>query len=109
MAYVLLNYNYISIKRDLAGLAAVLSRTSVTEEVPKTIIFCRTKNDCSKVYCFLCKSAQNKDAVSMYHSSLTQVTKTQVQDNFKCGAQLRCLSATIAFGMVKKTMLVSRL
>lgn len=78
----------------------MLTRASVAEEVPKTIVFCRTKNDSSKVYRFLHKSAHNKHAVSMYHSSLTQATKIQVQDNFKSGSQLRCLSATIAFGMV---------
>lgn len=70
-------------------------------EVPKTIIFCGTKNNCSKVYCHLVKAAHSKHSVSMYHSSLTQATKAQMHDDFKSGVQLRCLSATIAFGMVK--------
>lgn len=90
---------FLLLKRDLAGLAEVLCKG---EEVPKTIIFCRTKNDCSKVYFFLRKYAQDKNSVSMYHSSLTQPTKAQVREKFKSGTQLRCLSATVAFGMVIK-------
>ena len=84
-------------KRDFGGLAEAFKKQ---QEVPKTIIFCRTKNDCSKIYCYLCKYAHAKHSVSMYHSSLTPSTKAQVRDNFKSGAQLRCLSATVAFGMV---------
>lgn len=69
------------------------------DELPKTIIFRCTKNDCARIYSFLCKSAP-RHAMSMYHSSLTQTTKTEIQDLFKSGDRLRCLSATIAFGMV---------
>ena len=87
----------LHLKRDLAGVADLLSKDE--EVVPKTIIFCRTKNDCAKVYSFLYKSSHSY-AVSMYHSSLTQATKTQVQDSFKSRGQLKCLSATVAFGMV---------
>ena len=72
-------------------------------EMPKTIIFCCTKNDCSKVYRHLAKAAVCKHTVSMYHASLTQDTKRQMLDDFKSGVQLLCLSATIAFGMVNKT------
>lgn len=67
--------------------------------IPKTIVFCKTKNICSKVYCCLSKTARDKSSVSMYHASLTQATKAQVHENFKSGSQLRCLAATIAFGM----------
>ena len=66
--------------------------------MPKTLIFCCTRNDCAKVYGFLKKSAHRQ--VSMYHSTLTQTTKTEVQSSFRCGGRLRCLSATVAFGMV---------
>ena len=87
-------------KRDLAGVAAMLGKSKeVSEEVPKTIIFCRTKNDCAKVYNFLCKSLP-RNTVSMYHSSLSQSTRSTVQEQFRCSGQLRCFSATIAFGMV---------
>ena len=58
------------------------------------------------MYKFLSKSA-NKGIVTMYHSSLTQVTKTAVQNDFKAGTSLRCLSATVAFGMVRITKKVA--
>lgn len=76
------------------------------EQVPKTVVFCRTKNDCAKVYCFLNKSASTRNVISMYHSSLTQYTKALVQERFKSGSELRCLSATVAFGMVNEHLVV---
>ena len=85
-------------KHDFGGLADILSKDE--DQAPKTIVFCRTKNDCSKVYLFLRKCAYDKHSVSMYHSSLTQTTKAEIQNKFKSGDHLRCLSATIAFGMV---------
>lgn len=86
-------------KRDFAGITNILD---LGQEMPKTIIYCRTKNDCSKVYLHLRKYARVKCLVTMYHSSLTPATKRDVQDKFKNGDELRCLSATIAFGMVYK-------
>ena len=52
-----INLYYSSQKRDLASLASVLSKARRPAEVPKTIIFCRTKNDAAKVYALLLKSA----------------------------------------------------
>ena len=69
--------------------------------VPKTIIFCQTKNICAKVYRLLLKAAERKCAVSMYHASLTRSTRVQVLHDFKSGRLLQCISATVAFGMVK--------
>ena len=90
---------WFALKRDLAGLVDMLAEE---EGAPKTIIFCRTKNDCSKVYSFVSKSiCRGTNTVSMYHGSLSQATKSQVLADFKSGTELRCLSATIAFGMVK--------
>ena len=95
-----INLYYSSQKRDLASLASVLSKARRPAEVPKTIIFCQTKNDAAKVYALLLKSAYSKHSVSMYHSSITQGTRTRVQEKFSTGTELRCLTATIAFGMV---------
>lgn len=78
-------------------MADTLSRGDV--DVPKSIVFCRTKNDCSRIYLHLHKCAYQKTSVSMYHSSLTQMTKREVEHKFRNG-ELRCLSATVAFGMV---------
>ena len=52
-----INLYYSSQKRDLASLASVLSKARRPAEVPKTIIFCQTKNDAAKVYALLLKSA----------------------------------------------------
>lgn len=89
----------LHLKRDLAGLVDLLNEEE--EDAPKTIVFCRTKNDCAKVYSFMCKSAP-RHTVSMYHSSLTQATKLRVHADFKSDTELKCLSATIAFGMVNR-------
>ena len=73
-------------------------------EIPKTIIFTQTKDMASKVYDVLKKSAFKSHYVSMYHASLTQRTKSFVQRQFGTNEScLRCLVATIAFGMVGLT------
>ena len=69
------------------------------KDIPKTIVFCRTKDVACKVYKFLLHASPKRKYVSMYHASLTQRTKKYIWDNFKNG-QIRCISATIAFGMV---------
>ena len=38
---------------------------------------------------------------SMYHASLTHSTKSQIEDLFWRKTDLRCLVATVAFGMVQ--------
>ena len=47
------------------------------------------------------QAAVNKDYVGMYHTDLTKQTKLLMQQAFS-GAQspMRCLVATVAFGMV---------
>ena len=92
-------------QRDLAGVAGMLRDDP--EDMPKTIVFCRTKNDCAKVYNFLSKSAR-RHAVGMYHANLTQGTKAYVQEQFRCRSQLKCLSATVAFGMVNNAYFLYR-
>jgi superfamily II DNA helicase RecQ len=87
---------WFALKRDLPSLVDVLAEK---EDAPNTIIFCRTKNDCSKVYSFVSKSIC-RHTVSMYHGSLSEATKSQVLADFTSDTELRCLSATITFGMV---------
>ena len=72
--------------------------------IPKTIIFTQTKNMACRVYDVLKKSAFKSHYVSMYHASLIQRTKSFVQRQFGTDEScLRCLVATIAFGMVGLT------
>lgn len=87
------------IQIDLAGVASML-KTQPASLIPKTLIFTRTKNVACKLYKWLSQSAAEKQYVSMYHASLTTTTKTYLQEKFRKQSNLRCLIATIAFGMV---------
>ena len=83
-------------------MADVLSKleSCEPEQIPKTIIFCQTKNNVCKVYKCLQSTAKNKQSVGMYHASMTRNSKTVVQNEFEQNSSLRVLTATVAFGMV---------
>ena len=68
--------------------------------IPKTLVFVRTKNDACKVYGILNKAACSDGYVGMYHASLTNETKENIRADFQGITKLRCLVATVAFGMV---------
>ena len=90
---------------DLAGIAYWL-RTLHSESIPKTLIFVQTKNTGCKLYNWLSQCASSKRSVGLYHASLTQATKSHLQDMFKQQSGLRCLVATVAFGMVQHLVCV---
>lgn len=69
-------------------------------DIPKTLIFVRTKNNACKVYGVLNTAACHSSYVGMYHASLTNQTKEKVRTDFQGDTKLRCLVATVAFGMV---------
>ena len=69
----------------LDGLKNVLSSALCAEDIPETIVFCRTKEVTCKVYEFLLCATRKRDYIAMYHANLTQHTKTYVWDNFKSG------------------------
>lgn len=97
----------LSAQRDLVGLAHILATAQVSSTIPKTIIFSRTKDEVYNVFAFLKKHAMDKHVVSMYHASQSEETKSFTQSNFgSAQAELRCLSATIAFGMVRVSIVV---
>lgn len=83
----------------LTGTVANLKSDEPTS-IPKTIIFTQTKNAACKVYSFLRSLAFKREYVDMYHASLTKCTKSSVQERFSGNTSLRCLVATVAFGMV---------
>ena len=56
-----------------------------------------TKNNARKIYGYL---IQDRQYFSMYHASLTEHTKDYLQFAFRGDNKLRCLVATIVFGMV---------
>ena len=80
----------------MSGLIASL-KTGKPESTPKTLIFCQTKEAVVKVYRLLLHSAKSRESVSMFHASLTKTTKQEFQSS---SSALRCLVATVAFGMV---------
>ena len=85
---------------DLDGLANVLKSATYTD-IPKTIVYVQTKDMAWKVYHFLQEAALKRCYLGMYHANLTSSTKSSVYQSFKGGSStLRCLVATVAFGMV---------
>ena len=77
----------------------MISTTERSSIIPKTLIFSQTKDDVDKFAVFyvphLCIN------VSMHHASQSEETKAFIQSTFQSSmTESRCLSATIAFGMV---------
>ena len=77
-------------------------RSMSPESIPKTLLFAQTKNAACRIYQMLHQAAVKKEYVGMYHADLTKQTKLSMQQAFS-GVQsnMRCLVATIAFGMVR--------
>ena len=68
---------------------------------PKVVVFCSRKDAVSTIFQFLRQSAKTKESVAMYHASLTDDTKKHIYTDFSTPhSTIRCLVATIAFGMV---------
>lgn len=89
------------LQRNLGRLASLLATETDLAKIPKTIIYCHTKDSACKVYSFLKKASKAKHAVDVYHASLSELHKTFVQSAFQSTtSEIRCLVATIAFGMV---------
>ena len=85
---------------DFEGLVTCMKSTD-PHSIPKTLIFCQTKESAIKAYRLFLQYTPSKDTVSVFHASLTQSTKSIIVDNFQsCNSSLRILVATIAFGMV---------
>ena len=83
----------------MAGIASLFSNPN-PEAVPKTLIFAPTKNVVCKLFRFLSNSASKREFVGMYHASSTHETKSHCQHEFEKKDSIRCLVATVAFGMV---------
>ena len=86
------------------GLARLL-RSPTHTDIPKTIVYVQTKDMACKVYHFLQQAALKRGYVGMYHANLTSHTKSVVHRDFGGpSSSLRCLVATVAFGMVGNTV-----
>lgn len=90
----------LHMQRDLDGLAQKLGSQD-PHSIPKTVMFCRTKERAVRLYKFLSSTAYHEHYIGAYHASLTDDTRKFVYRNFvaRCG-ELRCLCATVVFGMV---------
>jgi superfamily II DNA helicase RecQ len=90
----------LSLQVDLCGIAKI-SQTPVAALIPKTILYVQTKDMASRLYSYLVGESVNRSFVGVYHASLTPQTKSTVYKVFKSGTScMKCLVATVAFGMV---------
>ena len=88
-------------QRDLGELVRVIASANDLAMIPKTVIFSQTKDEVHKVHSFLSSVTTQKHSVMMYHASQSEETKSFIRFTFKSpSSELRCLSATLAFGMV---------
>ena len=82
------------------SLASGLRSAKCPQDFRKTLIFCQTKEMTSKVYTYL--SYFQKDRIAMYRVSLSNETRQHTYMLYRDpSSQLRCIVATIAFGMVR--------
>lgn len=82
-----------------------LSTAVCPDDIPKTLIFTKTKKDACRVYGSSVRHARDKKYVSMFHASQAQSTKSARINQLTCGS-LRCLICTIAFGMVRNLLVL---
>lgn len=85
-------------QKDFGGVIDLLKLP--VESIPKILIFAQTKDIAWKIYHTLSATAIDKHYVGFYHASLTNETKQFYQQQYSSPSNLRCLVATVAFGMV---------
>lgn len=99
MTGVILLVNSLIWQGDLSGIAEMLKSPAFI--IPKSIVYVQTKDMAWKVYSYLQRVCARHSYVGVYHASLTQATKAHIYQEFRSGGStLRCLIATVAFGMV---------
>ena len=86
----------------MGRLAHLLSTANSPRDIPKTIIFSQTKENFYTTFSYLHGAAKS---IAMYHASQSQETKTSIQTRYaSSGTELKCICATIAFGLVHVTL-----
>ena len=70
---------------DLSPLVSNLKSATCSEQVPKTVIFCCTKDSCYNVYKHLWKNvvSSKRDWFGIYHASMSETGKAVHQERFK--------------------------
>ena len=66
------------ISSDLYSLGECLKTSTIPSQIPKTVIFCLSKDDALTVYSFLVRAASqsNRHFVGIYHASLTEHSRS---------------------------------
>ena len=94
------------LQKDLSNLADQLSFCQNPLQFPKTVIFVKIKSVAVKVFAYLHRSAHLKGMVSMCHAKLSTETKEYIHHQFSSHtSSLRCLCATVAFGLVSLALI----
>ena len=84
----------------MGGIGVDLKMCSNPQNFPKTLIFCKTKSQCVRVFNVITKICGSRRMISMYHASLSEETKQSLRVQITNILDMRCLVCTIAFGMV---------
>lgn len=89
-----------SVSSVFHSLSSMLSSVKSPEVIPKTLIFCRSKDTLYSVYVHLVRSCSDatKGCVGQYHATMTLQGRSEHYENFKSGRQ-RAMVATSAFGL----------
>lgn len=78
-----------------------LLKTTVAALIPKVIVYVQSKDIATKLYRHFLGESVSPLTVDVYHANLTPETKSRVYKEFKSNRScIKCLVATVAFGMV---------
>lgn len=92
-------------QRDLGQLAHLIATTS--DLTYQSLQISQTKDKVYKVFTLLNTLAKHKHQVSVYHASQSEETKSFIQSKVRSpSSELRCLSVTITFGMIRRYICV---
>ena len=105
VAELLVMFASLFMQRDLGLLVHLIATTS--DLTYQSFQISQTKDEVYKVFTLLNTLAKHKHPVSVYHASQSEETKSFIQSTVRSrSSELRCLSATIAFGMIRRYICV---
>ena len=101
---LLINFIILYIQCDLGGITSQMRSCHSPDDFPKTLVFCKTKSQCVKIFTLFTAMSTHKGLISMYHATLSEETKAFLYRQFTARqSDLRCLVCTITFGMVSNS------
>lgn len=88
----------VEISDALFGLVESLSNDK--EKFPRTVLYCNSIQDVSKVYCYIETEVEGSHKfIDMYHSETTSEKKSEIVERLSKKSELRLVIATSALGM----------